>query len=290
AKAGLLEAYAFHFRPDVLLGDAKPSPERQLAPGTALLIGHIYVAFGGSADALRVRVTAQTAEGKPLEAEGAMPLRTKPASAVEYHFPLAGTWFVGAGASLHDHHRWVVPEEFALDIARIGEGMRSHRGTGATRTDYLAYGEPVRAAAEGVVRAVVNDVPETDEPLRRSDESPEAYGERLGALQAALLAQGTKGIAGNHVVIEHNGNEFSLYAHLKTGSVPVQAGQTVKRGQILGALGMSGNVTEPHLHFHVTDGPDPLMSAGVPVTFHDLEIPWATGPRAPQSGDIVVAR
>jgi murein DD-endopeptidase MepM/ murein hydrolase activator NlpD len=168
--------------------------------------------------------------------------------------------------------------------------MKSHRGNGATRTDYLAYGEPVRAAADGVVRAIANDVSETDEPLRRPDESPEAYLERVGALQAALLAQGTKGITGNYVAIEHDGSEFSLYAHLKAGSVTVQAGQAVKRGQTLGALGMSGNVTEPHLHFHVTDGPDPLMSAGVPVTFHNLEIPWATGPRAPQSGDVVVAR
>jgi murein DD-endopeptidase MepM/ murein hydrolase activator NlpD len=289
SKAGLIEAYAFQFRSDRLLKDARLSAERQLAPGAALLLGHVYLAFGGAPDRLGLRAFGRTEDGAAVESEGTLPLDPK-LSANEYDFPLAGTWFVGAGATLHDHHRWVVPEEFALDIARLGEGMKSHRGTGATRTDYYAYGEPVLAAADGVVRAAEDGVTETDEPLRKPGESAEAYEQRLGALQAQLLTQGTKGIAGNHVVVEHAGAESSLYAHLRTGSVKVKPGEAVKRGQAIGKVGLSGNVTEPHLHFHVTDGPDPLLSAGVPVGFRNVELPWAVSPRAPQSGDIVIAR
>jgi hypothetical protein len=33
---------------------------------------------------------------------------------------------------------------------------------------------------------------------------------------------------------------------------------------VLGLVGTSGNSSEPHMHFHVTDGPSPLASNGVP--------------------------
>ena len=140
------------------------------------------------------------------------------------------------------------------------------------------------------MRAVEGGVAETDDVLKKPGESAEAYNERLNAIQGQLLAQGTKGIAGNHVVVEHAGGEFSLYAHLQTGSVQVKAGDPVKRGQVLARLGTSGNSTEPHLHFQVTDGPEPLLSAGIPIQFRNVDLPWAMGPRALQSGDLVVTR
>ena len=40
-------------------------------------------------------------------------------------------------------------------------------------------------------------------------------------------------------------------AHLKRGSIVVQAGDKVKRGQLLGQCGNSGNSSEPHLHYHL---------------------------------------
>ena len=290
AKAGLLEAYAFQFRPDRLLPkDAKIAPTRQVEPGAVLLLGHVYLAFTGAPDRIVVRVEGKNADGRPLTGDASIPLETKPTATV-YDFPLAGSWFIGAGPSLQDHHRWVVPEEFALDIARIGEGSKSFRGDGARRADYYAYGEPVLAAADGVVRSVETGATETDDVLKKPGETAEAYGERMNALQAQLLAQGTKGIAGNYVVLEHAGNEFSLYAHLQPGSVQVKAGDTVKRGQVIARLGTSGNSTEPHLHFQVTDGPEPLLSAGIPIQFRNVDLPWATGPRALQSGDLVVTR
>jgi murein DD-endopeptidase MepM/ murein hydrolase activator NlpD len=41
----------------------------------------------------------------------------------------------------------------------------------------------------------------------------------------------------------------------------------VRRGQVLGLLGNSGNSDAPHLHFHVMDGPSPLLSNGLPYVF-----------------------
>jgi murein DD-endopeptidase MepM/ murein hydrolase activator NlpD len=47
----------------------------------------------------------------------------------------------------------------------------------------------------------------------------------------------------------------------------VKPGDRVKRGEILGRVGNSGNSQAPHLHLHVTDGPSPIASNGLPYVF-----------------------
>jgi murein DD-endopeptidase MepM/ murein hydrolase activator NlpD len=44
----------------------------------------------------------------------------------------------------------------------------------------------------------------------------------------------------------------------------------VRTGQVLGLVGNTGNSTEPHLHFHISDGPSPLGSEGLPYVFADF--------------------
>ena len=69
-------------------------------------------------------------------------------------------------------------------------------------------------------------------------------------------------IGGNHVVLDLGGGRFAFYAHLQPGSLKVKVGDRVTRGQIIGLVGNSGNSTEPHLHFHISNGVSPLGSEG----------------------------
>lgn len=52
---------------------------------------------------------------------------------------------------------------------------------------------------------------------------------------------------GKYVMIDHGSGYATLYAHL--ASVCVSTGQSVKTGQIIGRVGMTGRTDGPHLHF-----------------------------------------
>ena len=86
------------------------------------------------------------------------------------------------------------------------------------------YGSPVEATADGIV----------------------------------VLAEPDGGY-GREILIDH-GNGFStMYGHLS--QIKVVVGQEVKRGQVIGAIGMTGKATGPHLHYevHIHDAPvDPI--------------------------------
>jgi len=54
---------------------------------------------------------------------------------------------------------------------------------------------------------------------------------------------------GRLIMIDHNGSLYSLYAHLDRMDVAV--GDRVAKGQVIGSVGRSGDVTEPILHFEI---------------------------------------
>jgi murein DD-endopeptidase MepM/ murein hydrolase activator NlpD len=286
--AGVLQQVGFQFCGNDLIAPNIKLAGPKLDRNQALLIASQVFAFSGARDTLRVRVHGNL-DGRATEFTGSIPIKSEFAQN-KYIFPLRGVWYAGWGASFHTGHRWAIPEEFALDIAKIGESGLSHKGDGTRFNDYYAYGADVLAAANGRVTGVANDQPEDPSAMQRPNESQEAYFARLQKEQAERLAKGPTAIAGNYVMIDHGKNEYSLYAHLQPGSVRVHVGDQVKTGDVLGKLGSSGNSTEPHLHFHVCDKPDPLMCAGIPVNFSNITIQWADLPRPIQSGDVVLAK
>ena len=286
--AGILEQVAFQFCGTDLIGSDIKLAGPILDRNRGLLIVEQVFAFRGARDTLRARVHGNV-DGHAAEFTGSIPIKSEFAQN-NYVFPLRGVWYVGYGASFHTGHRWAIPEEFALDIAKVGESGLSHKGDGTRFDDYYAYGADVLAAADGRVTSVTNDQQEDSSAMQRPDETQEAYFARLQKEQGERLAKGLTAITGNYVMIDHGKNEYSLYAHLQPSSVGIRVGDQVKAGDVIGKLGSSGNSTEPHLHFHVCDKPDPLKCAGIPVNFSNITIQWADLPRPIQSGDVVIAK
>lgn len=108
----------------------------------------------------------------------------------------------------------------ATQFARYGYKGKWHNGIDIA----ASLGTPVRAAEDGTVAAVGNQ---------------DAYCRR--------------GAYGKFIVLAHQNNLATLYAHLSR--YVVQKGETVKRGQVVGYAGRTGYATGPHLHFTVYAGP-----------------------------------
>ncbi len=78
---------------------------------------------------------------------------------------------------------------------------------------------------------------------------------------------------GNYVVIQHADGNFTLYAHLHQNTITVQAGDTVKQGQVIGKMGSSGRSTGTHLHFEVRQGANTGSATVDPLNYIDPNNP-----------------
>lgn len=210
-------------------------------------------------DELRVRAVVEDGARADLK----IPVRTYQ-QRTTLRLPVEGRWWVMAGHRFDETHgqAFVLSQGFAYDLGRLGPDLStvSEGADGRLPDSYRAHGQPILAAAAGVVAMVNDGVPE-NRPV----------GQR--PTWRALLAR-PHDLAGNFVVIDHGQGEFSAYMHLQAGLL-VKAGQRVEAGQRLGLCGNSGNSTEPHLHFQLQDGPDPLRARGLPVRLGDFTVQFA---------------
>ena len=76
-----------------------------------------------------------------------------------------------------------------------------------------------------------------------------------GIVRASAFSRST----GTTVRIEHEGGYETVYAHLE--SAKVHQGQRVKKGDVIGTVGMSGKASAPHLHYMIIKDGMPLNPA-----------------------------
>ncbi|WP_164902090.1 M23 family metallopeptidase [Rhizobium leguminosarum] len=138
-----------------------------------------------------------------------------------------------------------IPGRYAIDFVGVTATGQTTVGGPDDPLDAVGYGQPVLAGANAVVAAVRDGTEES-----RSVSANPAHGLSLGA--------------GNYVALALGGNRFAFYEHLRPGSISVTVGERVRVGQVIGALGFSGDSTGPHLHLHVANGLDPVVSDGLP--------------------------
>ncbi len=78
--------------------------------------------------------------------------------------------------------------------------------------------------------------------------------------------------AGNHIMIQAEGGYIVFLAHLKNQSILVKEGQRIRRGEIIGSVGNSGNSTMPHLHINLFDQMhDPFKAVVLPFVFSSFK-------------------
>ncbi|MCM2493369.1 M23 family metallopeptidase [Burkholderia glumae] len=146
-------------------------------------------------------------------------------------------WFRPPGATHGAFYRYdgtpleaaalIMPVAATRISSPFGERLHpiSHLRLMHTGTDFAApRGTRVNAAADGVVSFVGID--------------PHGYG--------------------RYVVVEHPGGVSTLYAHLSAFAPGLEEGMRVAQGQRLGAVGMTGAATGPHLHFEVRRADTPV--------------------------------
>ncbi len=162
-------------------------------------------------------------------------------------------------------------QRFAIDWMKLDAEGRLVHGDPSQVHNYVCYGADVLAVADGTVVSTLNTL---------DDQTP-------GSLPDPKTIN-IQNVDGNHVVLDLGNGVYAFYAHLQKGSVTLSTGDKVKRGQVLGKLGNTGNTSAPHLHFHLMDGPSVLGSNGIPYVIdsfdYDGQIPADKFAAAPGIG------
>ena len=167
-----------------------------------------------------------------------------------YSLPFNGRWIVANGGIRKEtSHSWnVCNQRYAYDFY-IQKNGKTFLGDGKNVTDYLCYGKPVLAVADGTVIEIKNLFADTPIP------------EEVEAVCSS------SDVRGNYIVIQHSKHEYSTIAHIKKDSFCVKVGDKVFRGQQIACCGNSGNTSEPHIHFQIQQGKSFLFSASLPIWF-----------------------
>jgi len=175
-----------------------------------------------------------------------------------------GPWMAANGPDpLAGHRRALIPvdgtpaiaQRFAIDYVKVDSAGKTFSGDRLKNASYYAQGMEALAVADGIVVVTKDSIPEN------------IPGANSRAVPITLETVG-----GNHVIVDIGNGRYAFYAHLQPGSLRVKQGERVRRGQVLGLVGNSGNSTEPHLHFHVSDSPSPLGSEGVPYVHEQFQL------------------
>lgn len=167
-----------------------------------------------------------------------------------------GPWVAVYGDAWPRGHRRVfyetqgharLPGRFAIDWMKVDAQGKTLRDTSGLASSSLSYGAEVLAVADARVVAARDDITEA---ARISDNKTHPHPDA----------------AGNYISLALGNGQFATYEHLRPGSLKVARGDHVSAGQVIAEVGFTGDSTEPHLHFHVSDSPRPLEGEGMPYS------------------------
>lgn len=186
----------------------------------------------------------------------------------------------GPGNDADNHHRHGIfvrnglltnSRRLAIDWKIVKNGT-SFQGDEHLTASYFAYGKPLLAMAGAVVVEAGDGLPDNP-PGHGADFRP--------AMPITVDNAG-----GNHVVLDLGNGQYAHYYHLRPGSLRVKTGDHVQRGQVIGAIGSSGDAREPHVHLEITSAIELLSGEGIPYVIDHYRVMTSrtgqTGPREHQ--------
>jgi murein DD-endopeptidase MepM/ murein hydrolase activator NlpD len=169
----------------------------------------------------------------------------------------------------HSYYRMPFQNSVVSTVSQGNNGSFTHQGGQQFAYDFVApLSTPLVASRPGIVNSVRSNVTVNCQAPGFSGSCP---------------------FFGNFVSVVHQDGSEAFYLHMVAGSPSVVVGQEVRRGDVLGLLGNTGNSTGPHVHFHVNPaGSNATMPARfelnrivlIVATFMQCVIPlqgWSVG-------------
>jgi len=165
--------------------------------------------------------------------------------------PFYDEWVVFWGGDTKElnYHIENAAQKNAFDFVIMDNNGKTFINDGTVNEDYYAFGKEIIAPCDGKIVLAVDGIKDNI-PGRRNP----------------YFA------TGNTIIMRTENNEYILFAHLKQNSLMVAEGQDVKRGDIIGLCGNSGNSSEAHLHFHIQNIEDINFATGMKSYFEKMMV------------------
>ncbi len=201
-------------------------------------------------------------------------------SPVIVELPLRGEWLTPntPGKKIPSHGTNRFGTRYAYDFLQVDwnrKGWPSYRVHwlfyllfGVPLSKCYCWGQTVYSPCDGVIIKAQDGYPERSRVHLLSD--------LFVAVKCAYAfhpeEDNIQSVAGNYIIMKCGNDVYAALVHLQRDSLQVSAGQSVKKGDVLGKAGHSGNSFSPHLHFQLMDSSDITVARGLPCAFQQYEL------------------
>jgi hypothetical protein len=199
-------------------------------------------------------------------------------NAISIEFPLRGEWMSPntPGSKIPSHGSDMLGQTYAFDFLQVNWDKKGMHFYDASLLRYLLFGVPLKKNycwGQNIHAPCDGKIIKCEDGLKER-KITHLVSDLCVVLKNAFFGNLNKlhPILGNYIIMECNNNVFAGFAHLQNGSINVSEGEIIKKGQILGKIGHSGNSTGAHLHFQLMDNSNILEAKGIPCVLEKFEV------------------
>lgn len=195
-------------------------------------------------------------------------------------FPLRGEWLSPntPGTKIPSHGTDRLGTRYAYDFIQVDwerlglppyqVSLAEYLLHGVPLQQYYGWGQDVYAPVDGIIVQAEDGYEERArtnlwQDMSNAFKNAHYFDPEKDDIQA---------VAGNYIIIQYDENVYAALYHLQTESIQVSVGQIVKKGEIIGRVGHSGNSFAPHLHFQLMDSSNIATANGLLGAFEEYEL------------------